>query len=58
MRKEQLRWFRDQRYPDQLICEEQIKQEYGSHIVDGSIDLRKKVFSNTCCPAWKTEAVR
>ena len=44
MRKEQLRWFRDQRYPDQLICEEQIKQEYGSHIVDGSIDPAEKSF--------------
>lgn len=44
MNKNQQRWFIDQRYPDQLISEDQIKQEYGKQVADGSIDPAEKNF--------------
>lgn len=38
------RWFCDQRNPEQLISEDQIKREYGEHVADGSIDPAEKSF--------------
>ena len=38
MAESNTRFFRDQRYPDQLISLEQLKKEYGEQIADGSID--------------------
>ena len=32
------RFFRDQRYPDELISIEQLRREYGSDIANGCID--------------------
>lgn len=40
------RWFIDQRYPEQLISETQLKREYGEHIVDGSIDPEEQTFKD------------
>lgn len=33
-----IRWFRDERYPDAMISEPQLKREYGEQIAQGSID--------------------
>ena len=44
MNKNQQRWFIDQRYPDQLVSEDQIKQEYGKQVADGGIDPAEKNF--------------
>lgn len=40
------RWYRDQRYPEQLIAEVQLKREYGEHIADGSIDPDEQTFQD------------
>lgn len=39
------RQFRDQRDPDTIITESQIKLEYGQHIADGSIDPAEQTFA-------------
>ena len=44
MNKNQQRWFLDQRYPDQLVSEDQIRREYENHVADGSIDPAEKNF--------------
>lgn len=51
MNKNQYHWFIDQRYPDQLISEDQIRQEYEKHVADGSIDPVEKSFRQylSCC---------
>ena len=56
MNKNQYHWFIDQRYPDQLISEDQIKQEYGKQVADGSIDPAEKIFISTCLTAWNNMA--
>ena len=51
MNKNQQRWFLDQRYPDQLVSEDQIRREYENHVADGSIDPAEKSFQQylPCC---------
>ncbi len=51
MNKNQQRWFLDQRYPDQLVSEDQIRREYENHVADGSIDPAEKSFQRYlfCC---------
>lgn len=51
MNKNQQRWFLDQRYPDQLVSEDQIRREYENHVADGSIDPAEKSFQQylSCC---------
>ena len=45
MANEITRFFRDERTPDTLISEGQLKREYGRHVADGSIDPLEKGFS-------------
>lgn len=44
-------YFTDERYPDNVIHIDQLKQEYGQHIVDGAIDPTEKTFEQyvNCC---------
>lgn len=44
-------YFTDERYPDNVIHIDQLKQEYGQHIVDGAIDPAEKTFEQyvNCC---------
>lgn len=44
MDKAASRIFRDQRYPDQPITEEQLKKEYGQHVANGDIDPSEQSF--------------
>lgn len=44
MAESNTRFFRDQRYPDQLISLEQLKQEYGRRVADGNIDPAEQNF--------------
>ncbi len=46
-----IRIFRDQRNPEVLITEDQIKREYGEHIADGSLDPAERNFQQYlhCC---------
>ena len=46
MAESNTRFFRDQRYPDQLISLEQLKKEYGEQIADGSIDPDELSFTS------------
>lgn len=40
------RWFSDERDPEKLISEDQLKREYAQHIAGGSIDPAERTFSD------------
>lgn len=45
------RYFRDERNPEKLISEDQLKREYGNFVAGGSIDPSEKTFQDylSCC---------
>lgn len=43
---EKMRWFTDERDPENLITEDQLKRKYAQSIVDGSIDPAERTFGD------------
>ncbi len=44
--RDKMRWFTDERDPENPISEDHLKREYGQSIADGSIDPGEKTFGN------------